>query len=329
MLLVFGAIFLLVAIGMLFGGGALVWADQTFKDSEGFLTTDTVTIESDSYAITTRPADIDFEGRWPWGRGDFATIKIEGSNNNSAKQIFIGIADESDVEDYFRNVSYDEIKEFRIHPYEVSYRNHPGSSEAEAPTSRTFWVAEAYGSGTRTLEWELEEGTWVLVLMNADGSADVDLSVTVGVKVPWILGVGLGLLIGGVVLLIIAIVMIVLATRRPSVSGEMAKAAPGAPTPPEAKPPSPLIFKGELTEPLSQWLWLVKWLLIIPHLIVLAFLWLAAVVLWVLSFFAILFTGRYHKDIFNLVMGINRWTARVAIYSGLMTDRYPPFRLGE
>ncbi len=218
-LLVFGAIFLLVAIVMLVGGGVLVWADQTLKDSEGFLTSDTITLESDSYAITTHPADINFSGWWPWGWNDFVTIKVEGSNNNSAKQIFIGIADEADVSDYLRNVNYDEIREFRIHSDEISYRNHPGSAVPEAPTAQTFWEASAYGSGTRTLEWELKKGTWVLVLMNADGSTGVDLSGVIGIKIPWIFGVGLGLLIGGIVLLIISIIMIVLATRRAPRSG--------------------------------------------------------------------------------------------------------------
>ena len=332
-LLVFGVIFLLIAVGMLFGGGALVWADQTLKDSEGFLATDTVNLERSSYAITTHPADIDFRGWWPWGRGDFGTIKVEGSNYNPAQQIFIGIAEQSDVEDYLDNVEYDEIRDFKIYrpdpneTYEVEYTRHYGNAAPEAPTDQTFWVAEAYGSGTQTLEWELEEGTWVLVLMNADGSKGIDLSGVVGIKVPWIFGVGLGLLIGGIVLLIIAVVMIVLASRGPKVSG--VKAVPAAAAPPEAKPPHPLTFKGELTEPLSQWLWLVKWFLLIPHFIVLFFLWIAAVVLWVLSFFAILFTSKYPRSFFDFNVGVLRWTWRVGFYSylALGTDKYPPFTL--
>jgi hypothetical protein len=327
-LLVFGAIFLLTAIAMLFGGGALVWADQTFKDSEGFLTTNTITLESGSYAITTHPADIDFRwGRWGWTHS--ATVKVAGSNNNYAKQIFIGIADEADVRDYLSGVDYDEIREFRIHPYETSYTDHPGSAVPEAPTAQSFWEASTYGSGTQTLEWELQKGTWVLVLMNADGSAGIDLSGVVGVKASWIFGVGLGLLIGGIVLLVVAVVMIVLASRRPLVSGEAMEAAAAGPATPEAKLPHPLVFKGELTEPLSQWLWLVKWLLLIPHYIILVFLWIAAVVLWFLSILAILFTSRYPHSFFDFNVGVLRWTWRVGFYGylALGTDKYPPFTL--
>ena len=71
----------------------------------------------------------------------------------------------------------------------------------------------------------------------------------------------------------------------------------------------------------------MKWLLAIPHYFVLIFLWLAFAVLSVVAFFAILFTGRYPRPIFDFVLGLNRWVLRVAAYAALMTDVYPPFRL--
>jgi hypothetical protein len=79
---------------------------------------------------------------------------------------------------------------------------------------------------------------------------------------------------------------------------------------------------------LNRWLPLVKWLLAIPHYIVLIFLGIAAFVCIVIAWFAILFTGRYPRDLFDFVVGVGRWSVRVTAYAFLLvTDRYPPFSL--
>lgn len=84
----------------------------------------------------------------------------------------------------------------------------------------------------------------------------------------------------------------------------------------------------DVEQDLNRWLPLVKWLLAIPHYIVLVFLFIGAFVVWVIAWFAILFTGRYPRALFDYIVGVFRWGLRVEAYAFLLvTDRYPPFSL--
>lgn len=240
-LLIFGIIVLLISLSFLMGGGALLSAHNIIKDAEGFYNTKTIQIEKDSYAVVVGPTDINVDVGWDWGwgwdLGDLITFKIEGAGYDPSTQIFLGIARGSDINSYLDDVEYDEITDLNVFPFRVDYRNHSGNVVPEAPTSKAFWNVSNYGPGTQIIEWELEPGRHSLVIMNADGSAGIDMDIVFGVKVPLLFGVSVGLLIGGGVLLAISILMIYFAARKPRIS---------APSAPEA--PAPIEIKGEQPE---------------------------------------------------------------------------------
>jgi uncharacterized protein DUF4389 len=111
---------------------------------------------------------------------------------------------------------------------------------------------------------------------------------------------------------------------------------PPPPPPPGYEPPAPSAAEAyplradiQRQAEYARFMPLVKWLLAIPHYIVLLFLALAAVIVVLISFFAVIFTRRYPQGMFNFIVGTARWAWRVEAYVLLMVDRYPPFTLDE
>ena len=297
-LVVLGSIAVLIGAGLLAAGAGLLWADQTQRDADGFLSTPTETFRTSSYAIVSETIDLveaDNEGaEWVLSEGVLGDVQVRAS---AEEPVFVGIGRTRDVNAYLRGVEHDRVTEIDYDPFSVDYRRTAGDAPSAPPAEQDFWAASVSGAGTRTLDWNPEAGEWSVVVMNADATAGVAADVSAGAEANFLLWLAIGLLVAGVVFLAGGGLMIYAGARRTATAAAVRPSAEAQSRRP-AHTVYPLAVSGELQPDVSRWLWLVKWLLAIPHYVVLALLWLA---------FAIL--------------------TLVAAYVGLMTDEYPPFRL--
>ncbi len=351
-LIVIGIFTALVSFALLVGGAGLLWAYGTQRDADGFFTTSTYDLATDEAAITTEDLGFGAEpGEW-WPTGDVATLRLEATGSGP---VFIGIGPSDEVDTYLADVGRAELRDIEPFDDTPDLLRSPGTLGADPPGSQPFWVASAEGEGTQTLTWDIEQGTWTAVLMNADGSDGVAADVVAGVRIGLVLGVAIAMLVGGVLIGLLAAALLIAGLRRkqppggeppPSTGVVTVADVPGAGRPAPvtsgaASPTAvgaggaagggtyPLRIEGVMDSGLSRWMWLVKWLLAIPHFILLAFLLIASFVTTVVAGFAILFTTTYPRGLFDFNVGVMRWTWRVSFYcaSPVATDAYPPFTL--
>ncbi len=327
-LIILGGVVGLIGLALLAGGGTVLWADQTQRDSNGYFTSSSHRIASDSYAVTHEGVSIHHLPQFVKD-GKFFRVRID-ARSGQQRPLFVGIARESDVRAYLANVAHANLREYDVGTSDQKYDSVRGAARPARPASRHIWAASTTGS--EPLKWRLREGNWSVVLMNADASKGVNADVKLGAKVGYLGRTSVILLAFGGALLSLAVFFIVRGGgRRDGLDPVVAGSQEAKRSDPVAAVPGsyPAALAARLDEPISRGLWLVKWLLLIPHVIVLAFLWAVFMIVTVVAWFAVVFTGRYPRGIFDFNLGVLRWTWRVSYYGygALGTDRYPPFSL--
>jgi hypothetical protein len=215
-LIVTGAITGLVAAGLLAVGGVALWGDSE-KDADGYLSTDSHRFAASTHALASESLDVDLDGaEWLMDSEDFGDVRLEVAPR-SDEPVFVGIAPTDQVSRYLSGVARTSVSDVDSWPFEVSYdeRTVGGDRRPAPPGEQRIWAASVQGAGTQTLDWDVEDGDWSVVVMNADGSRGVDAEVEAGAKVPFLSEIGWSAIGTGAVLLIAAAGLLVLGIRAP------------------------------------------------------------------------------------------------------------------
>jgi len=215
-LLIIGCVVALLAVALIAVGAVLLSVNHTERDSDGFFNTGFERFKANSYAIVSDDLDVETDGPdWLFKEGRLTTVRLRASSRRPGGRVFIGVGPTRRVSSYLAGSRHDLVDDLDFDPFRVTYRPLPGRSVSPGrPEKERFWAASSHGSGTQSVRWQVTDGNWSVVLMNADAGPGVDVRLSAGAKLGFIFKLGLGLVIGGGILLLGSIVMIVLAVRR-------------------------------------------------------------------------------------------------------------------
>jgi len=206
--IVAGSVLAVLAVAGLLAGGALLWADG-HKDKDGYVSTHTERFSTRTAALATENLDVNLDGADAVvSPGDYGKVRVRATPR-AGKDLFVGIARTADVTAYLRGTTHATVTDVDYSPFNASYRTVAGASSVAAPPAgRRIWAASAHGAGPQTVTWDVADGNWSVVVMNADGTPGVDARVKAGARLSWLddaawiaLGTGVALSLAAAALL--------------------------------------------------------------------------------------------------------------------------------
>jgi hypothetical protein len=207
---VVGVLLALVSLALLAGGGTALWADRTQRDA-GYATTDVHEFSTSGSALATEPTHFGSAGAgWLYSPSLLDKVRIRVTPAGSSSALFVGIGPSTDVDRYLAGVSHTLISDF----WGEKVQSIDGGAPASAPGTQDFWVASATGPGAQSVVWEPTDGSWTVVVMNADGRPGINVAADLGARIPSLLWIAVGFLAAGAVFAVGGALLIVGSIRR-------------------------------------------------------------------------------------------------------------------
>lgn len=182
--MVAGGILCVLAVVLLAGGGWALWTDRLERDAGGFLSTGTLRMDTDTYAIVSETRG---DGpSWLYGPAVLGDTRVRVTSQNE-QPVFVGIARTEDVSRYLDGAGYATIEHFQT----SDGTTHEGRAPTYPPAQTSIWATSSEGTGQQVLHWDARDGNWSIVLMNAEAGAGVEVRGDLGAEVPilpWLTG---------------------------------------------------------------------------------------------------------------------------------------------
>jgi hypothetical protein len=206
-LFVLGGVLLVIGVLAAIGGGALM----ALFGSNDTLSSGVQQVSTPTRALVSPAGSIQGASGAQTVFGN-VRLRITATPAGAGHRLFLGIGPASAVDRYLSRASHDVATDVSVTPFHLTLARHGGTATPPPPGSQSFWVAKASGNHP-TLTWTVTQGSYRVVAMNTDAAAPVAFTGGLDLTVPHLFGIGIGLLIGGIVLILIAIALIVLGAR--------------------------------------------------------------------------------------------------------------------
>jgi hypothetical protein len=220
--LVLSSIAALVGTLILLGGLALIAVHSFARDDDGYYTTDTERLHSDTYAISTDEIDLGADPGGPAPEDLLGVLRVR-AESTEGRPVFLGIGRTEAVERYLDGVAHARLTDFG--GGRPQYEVETGRAPQRRPGAERFWVARSQGAGEQVVDWDVQTGVWSVAVMNAGAARGISVDASVGVEISWLIWVAVGLLVVGLLLAVVGVTLIIVIGRH-AARGEPA-AAPG------------------------------------------------------------------------------------------------------